>query len=129
MNNSRTQSERSRKARIATAKSVNFVRLGWLFVFLWLPTAITLFRYSPLNQVASYLNYMGGSLATTSAVLLPSVLVAIPLIIKLDFSKLSSEPSYKMSSLERAISKTIAFAVLVAILWVMSALVGYVILR
>jgi len=88
------------------------VLIGWLAVFVWPLMAIVLSDFSPFHQFSEYLFIKGGSF-----LIVPSLIIAIPLISQLNFSPLSGQPEKNQSMLVRTASIVILLAALAVFLW------------
>ena len=93
------------------------ILIGWLAVFAWPLVAIVLSDFSPFDQFTEYLFIKGGSFLTSSFLILPSLLIAVPLVLRLKFSLLSGESKKSRPGVERIVSSAILLAILTVFLW------------
>jgi len=93
------------------------VLIGWLAVFAWPLIAIVLSDFSPFHQFSEYLFIKGGSFLTSSFLILPSLFIATPLVLRLKFSLLSGRSKRSQFSVERIFSALVILSALAILLW------------
>lgn len=91
--------------------------IGWLAVFAWPLIAIVLSDFSPFYQFSEYLFIKGGSFLTSSFLILPSLIIATPLVFRLKFSILSGRPRASRPNVDRVTSVAILLTALTVVLW------------